>query len=172
MVAADDPAFNTSTCSIMEKPHAGFEDCLNTLQSCFRKRISVSYQPPVTVPGPSVVSGDPEVEEYQSVAPNVDLVRTQGPIPTPAVSATTGDLLGGLDLTGETLTAPDIGAPSSKTTTDFLADILDISPKKDATSSQKVVWLSGEGLEVSGTFSRSGGSTRMDMTFSNRVVIQ
>ena len=50
-----------------------------------------------------MVSGDPEVEEYQSVAPNVDLVRTQGPIPTPAVSATTGDLLGGLDLTGETL---------------------------------------------------------------------
>ena len=59
-----------------------------------------------------MVSGDPEVEEYQSVASNFDLERTQGPIPTPAVSATTGDLLGGLDLTGETLTAPDIGAPT------------------------------------------------------------
>ena len=29
------------TCSIMEKPHAGLDDCLRMLQACFRKRISV-----------------------------------------------------------------------------------------------------------------------------------
>ena len=29
-----------STCSIMEKPHAGLDDCLNMLLSCFRKRMS------------------------------------------------------------------------------------------------------------------------------------
>ena len=28
------------TCSIMEKPHAGLDDCLRMLQSCFRKRMS------------------------------------------------------------------------------------------------------------------------------------
>ena len=33
------------TCSIMEKPHAGLDDCLNMLLSCFRKRMSVRPQP-------------------------------------------------------------------------------------------------------------------------------
>ena len=27
-------------CSIMEKPHAGLDNCLNILLSCFRKRMS------------------------------------------------------------------------------------------------------------------------------------
>ena len=29
------------TCFIMEKPHTGLDECLNVLQSCFRKRMSV-----------------------------------------------------------------------------------------------------------------------------------
>ena len=28
------------TCSIMEKPHTGLDDCLRMLQACFRKRMS------------------------------------------------------------------------------------------------------------------------------------
>ena len=31
------------TCSNMEKPHAGLEDCLNMLLSCFRTRMSVLF---------------------------------------------------------------------------------------------------------------------------------
>ena len=30
------------TCSIMEKPHTGLDDCLRVLQSYFRKRMSVA----------------------------------------------------------------------------------------------------------------------------------
>ena len=32
------------TCSIMEKPHTGLDDCLNMLLSCLRKRISAQQQ--------------------------------------------------------------------------------------------------------------------------------
>ena len=30
------------TCSIIEKPHTGLDDCLNMLLSCFREKLSVS----------------------------------------------------------------------------------------------------------------------------------
>ena len=33
------------TCSIMENPHTGLDDCLNMLLSCFRKRLSVTHSP-------------------------------------------------------------------------------------------------------------------------------
>ena len=80
---------------------------LDTLISHIATVASVSYQPPAAVtavPGPSVVPEDPG-EEYQSVPSDLDLERIQSSIPTPAVPAETiGDLLGGLDLSGETST--------------------------------------------------------------------
>ena len=47
-----------------------------------------------------------------------------------------------------------------------------VGPPCTAVASPKAVWLSreaGRGLEVCGTFSRSEGSTRMDMAFSNKT---
>ena len=81
---------------------------LDTLISHIATIASVSYQPPVkpvtAVPGPSVVPEHPG-EEYQGVPSDLDLERIQSSIPTPAVPAeTVGDLLGGLDFSGETST--------------------------------------------------------------------
>ena len=62
---------------------------------------SVSYQPPVSVRGPSVLDHTEDYDdEYQSVPPAMHVEQVPA---ASAVPATIGDLLGGLDLVGETV---------------------------------------------------------------------
>ena len=62
---------------------------------------SVSYQPPVPLTRPFAVPKD-TTEEYQGVPSNFETIQSS--IPTQTGPGTIGDLLGGLDLSGETST--------------------------------------------------------------------